>query len=131
REAMCNRVARLILGNRGIDAFNKLAIWKRRCRTEVAEFGIRPAMQRRAVIRIDHVAGRAAAGAIIARLIVRAEEIERRIEQPRLLQADEYGIGAVFRAQAAEREASAGAAGLFQPLRHADFGPKAPAALED
>jgi hypothetical protein len=34
-------------------------------------------------------------------VIVRAEKVERRVEQPRLLQTDEHGVGAVERSQPA------------------------------
>ncbi len=64
-------------------------------------------------------------------MIVRAQEIERRIEQPRLLQADEHRIGAVLGAQAAVAQPRARPARLFQPLGNADLGPEAAAALED
>ena len=67
----------------------------------VAVLGIGPRMDRRAIVGIDHVAGGAAAGAIIAGLVVGAEEVQRRIEQARFLQADEDGIGAVLGAEAA------------------------------
>ncbi len=60
-----------------------------------------PGIDRRAIVGVDDVAGGAAARAIVAGMIVGAEEIQRRIEQPRLLQADEHRIGAVLGAQAA------------------------------
>ena len=62
-----------------------------------------PRMDRRTVIGIEHVAGRAAAGAIVAGMIVGAEEIERRIEQSRFLQTDEHRVSAVLGAEAASR----------------------------
>src|ERR1051326_1066489 len=54
----------------------------------------------RSVVRVDHVAGRAAAAAIIAGLIVRTRKGEERIEQPRLLESEEDGIGSNLGAEA-------------------------------
>jgi hypothetical protein len=47
------------------------------------------------------MARRTPARTIIARVIVRAEKAEERIVQPRLLQAEENGVGAIERAEAA------------------------------
>ena len=47
------------------------------------------------------MAGRATAGAIIARVIVRAQETEQRIVQARFLQAEKNRIDAVERAESA------------------------------
>ncbi len=64
-------------------------------------------------------------------MIVGAEEIERRIEEPRLVQADEDRIGAVLRPESAIAEPRSRAARSFFPLGDADFRTKSAAALED
>src|SRR5690606_10005910 len=93
--------------------------------------GKRPGVDWRAVVGIQHVARAAPAAAIVAGMVVRPQEVERRIEQPRLLQADEYRIGPVLRSQPALAEAFARAARLFQPLGNADLGSEPPAALKN
>jgi hypothetical protein len=98
REHVLNRVARFILRYRRVH-LRALAL--------VAVRGVRAGMDGRAVVRVDDVARCAAAGAIIARMIVRAHEIERRIKQPRLVERHEYGVGAVLSARPARRESRA------------------------
>ena len=88
-------------------------------------------MDRRAVVGVDDVAGGAAAGAVVAGVVVGAEEVERRVEQARLLQADEDGVGAVLGAQAAVAEPRARPARILVALGDADLGPEPAAALED
>src|SRR5262249_33677152 len=89
-------------------------------------------MDARAIIGIDHVAGSAAARAIVAGMVVRAEEIQRRVQQAGLLQTDEHGIGAVLRAKAAVAEARENRPAVFVlPVRVADIGSKLAAALKD
>ena len=90
-----DRVARLVLGNRRVGAAKLVP------RLPYLAYG--PGVDRRAVVGVDDVAGGAAAGAVVAGVVVGAQEVERRIEQPRLLQADEHRIGAVLGAQAADR----------------------------
>src|SRR6267378_3611804 len=65
----------------------------------------------RAVVRVDHVTGRAAAGAIIARMIVRSQEPEQGIVQARLLQVQKNRIDAVERAEATLGQPAQRAAG--------------------
>ena len=72
-------------------------------RAAIAELGVGAGVDRRAIVGVDDVARGAAAGAIVAGVIVGAEEVERRVEQARALQADEDGIGAVLGAEAADR----------------------------
>ena len=72
---------------------------------EVAARGVRPGVRGIAIVGVDHVAGGAAGGAIVAGLIVGAEEVEQRIEQARALQALEDGVGAGQGAEAAIAEA--------------------------
>ena len=54
-------------------------------------FGIGAGIDRRAVVGIDDVAGGAAAGAVVAGVVVGAQEVERRVEQAGLLQAEQTG----------------------------------------
>src|SRR5262245_56009299 len=75
--------------------------------------------------------GGAAAGAIVARMTRRAEEVESRIKQPRFLQADEHRVRAIDRAQPAVAEPLPRAARFFQPFRNADLGFEPAAALKD
>src|SRR5580704_11830283 len=70
-------------------------------------------MRRVVVVRIDDVARRAAAGAVIASVIVGARERKDRIEQARFLQAEEYGIGAQFGSKTAVAELIVGFARRF------------------
>ena len=81
REAVLDRMARLVLRDRRVGIVRR--------RAAVAELGVRPGVDRRAVVGVDDVAGRAAAGAVVAGMVVGAEEVQRRVEQPRLVQADE------------------------------------------
>ena len=85
-----------------------------------------PEFDRRAVVGVDDVAGGAAAGAVVARVVVGAEELEHRVEQARLLDAEEHGVGAVQRAEAAVAEqALSGLPGLFDRVGNADLEPAA------
>ena len=61
----------------------------------LAERRERPAMRGVRVVGVDHVASRAAGRTVVAGVVVGAEEIQRRIEQPRLLQVEPHRIGAV------------------------------------
>ncbi len=58
-------------------------------------------MFRRTIVGVDHVAGAASAGAVVAGLIVGAGKRQQRIEQASLLQSQKDRIGAQFGAEAA------------------------------
>ncbi len=118
----CNRMARLVLGNGrvGIDGL-----------AAVAELGIRAGMDGGAVVGINDMAGGAAAGAIVAGVVVGAEEIERRVEQPRSLQADKDRVGAVLACRGRGARAGRVAGPIPRVSRDADFRIEAAAALED
>src|SRR5207249_6442385 len=86
---------------------------------EVAARGVGTRVSRVAVVRVKDVAGGAAGGAIISGLIVRAKEIEQRVEQARALEPLKDRVGATEGAEAAVAEAvvaalesSEGVAGL-------------------
>ncbi len=122
RELVADRMAGAVLGNGRVG---------RKARALVAEAGIRPRMHGRAVVGVDHVAAAATAGAVVAGVVIGAEEIQRRIEQAGLLQPQKNRVGAIFRAQTAIAEAGAGPAGIVFGFRDARFRAKPPAALED
>jgi hypothetical protein len=63
-------------------------------------------------------------------MIVRAQHREQRIEQARLLRAQDHGVDAVQGAEAAGREALVRLAGLLERLGQPDLQAPAPAALE-
>ena len=121
-ELVVNRVPALPFGDRGIGGETKAAVAERR---------IGPRMDRRAVVGVDHMAAGAAAGAIVARLVVGAEEVQRGIEEPRLVQAHEDWIRAVFGAQPAGAQSRSRSAILFESFGIADFGSEPSAALEE
>jgi len=60
----------------------------------VAERRVGAGMQWIAVVRVNHVAGRASAAAIVARMIVRAGKRQDGVEQSGFLQAEKNRIGA-------------------------------------
>ena len=96
----------------------------------IAEWRVLRGMRRRAIVRINDVAGRAAAGAIIAGLIVGARQGKQRIEQARFLQAEKNRIGAQLRAESARAEFVVGLAGIVGAHGLADFAFRAAAAFE-
>ena len=71
----------------------------------------------RAVVRVDDVAGGAAAGAVVAGLVVRSQERQQRVEQARLLQAEEDGIGAASVPRPRSLSFTSGPARLFLARR--------------
>ena len=85
----------------------------------------------RAIVGVDDVAGGAAAGAIIAGLVVGARQVEEGIEETRFLQAEENGIGAQLGAETAIAELVVRAAGFFLAIRIADLALLFAAALEN
>ncbi len=104
RENVANRMARFVARNRRI---------VRSGETEIAESRVLRGMFRRAVVRVNDVTRRAAAGAVIARLIVCARQREKRIEQARLLQTEKDGIRAQLRTEPARAELVVRFARLF------------------
>ena len=96
RQTVLDGVAFFVLGNGGIGG-GAVA--------QVSGGGVLRGVRGVAVIGIDHVAGGASRRAIVARLIVGAEEIQQRIQQARALQALEYGIGPRECAESAIAEA--------------------------
>ena len=95
RERVTDRMAPLAVRNGRIDGG---------ARAEVARARVRSGVEPVAVVGVDHVAGAAAAGAIVPGMIVGAEERERRVEQPGALETLEDRVRARERAVAAEAE---------------------------
>ena len=122
RELVLDRMARLVLRNGRIDL---------RAVRLIAVLGVGPGMHRRAIVGVDDMAGRAAAVAIIAGMIVGAGQRKDRIEQARLLQAEKDRIGAQLGAEAAIAQLDVGPPGIFFRIGIADLGALSPAALED
>src|SRR5271165_4157884 len=83
----------------------------------VAEQRVRARVHRGSIIRVDHVAGRAAAGAIVAGVVIGTQEVERRVLQPGLLQGDKNRIGAVAGSQSPCAETRARLAGVLKGIR--------------
>ncbi len=96
----------------------------------VAKLRVLCSMFRRTVVRIDDMAARAAAAAIVARLIVRAGKREERIEQPRLLKAEKNRISTEPGAKAAVAQLHVGPARLLVLRRIANLAFLPAAALE-
>src|SRR6478735_4692964 len=97
-------MAWLVLGNRRINGSRSAAVsvLRRPCR-----------VFRAPVIRVDDVACRATTVAIVAWLIVGAGERQHRIEQARLLQAEEDRIGAQGSAETSIAQFRVGTSGIF------------------
>ena len=95
REDVLDGMAGLVFGNGGIGGSAEAG---------VAELRVGAGVRRIAIVGVNDVAGGAAAGAIVAGMIVGAGQRHDRIEQARFLQAEENGIGAQFRAEAAVAE---------------------------
>ena len=121
-ELVVDGVAALLLGDRGVG---------RKTLATVAELGVGAGVDRRAVVGVDDVAAGTAAGAVVAGMVVGAEEVERGIEEPCLCEADEDGVGAVFGAEAAVAQPRAWPAVLLEPFGVAHLGSKATATFED
>ena len=101
---MLDGMAGLILGNGGVG---------RSAEAGMAELRVSAGVRRVAIVCVDDVARGAAAGAIVAGMIVGAGQRHDGIEKARFLQAKENGIGAEFGAKAAFAEFVIGLAGLF------------------
>ena len=69
--------------------------------SQIAGRSVGAGMFGRTVVGVDHVAGAASAGAVVAGLIVGAGKREQRIEQASLLQSEKDRIGAQLGAEAA------------------------------
>ena len=89
----------------------------------VARAGIRPGVPRIAVVGVDHVTAGAAGRAIVARLLVGAEEPHMWVVQPRLVEVEHRHRDPEAGGRAPVRLAEVGPARLLQPLNvAADIG---------
>ena len=122
RELVMDRVAALLLRDRGVD---------RKALAAIAELRVGTGVDRRTVVGVDDMAARAAAGAVVAGMVVGTEEVERWVEQPRLCEADHDRVGAVFGAEAAVAQSRAGPAVLLEAFGVAHLRSEAAAAFED
>src|SRR6185503_14856714 len=87
-------------------------------------------MCRVAIVRVDHVTGGTARGAIIAGMIVRAEKIQCWVEQSCFLYSEKDRIRALCSAKAACAESFVRLAGIFFFVRQTDFESSLAAALK-
>src|SRR5881409_2043745 len=85
----------------------------------------------RAIVRVNHVAGRATAGAIVAWMIVRAHKVQEWIVQAGLLQVEKDRVNAVERAETSLGEAAGRLARFFERIGIAQLQLFFPSALED
>src|SRR5262249_14759686 len=123
RKAVLDRVARHIARDGRIVG---------EAQTAVAVDRVRAGVHPRAVVPVDHMTGGAAAGAIVARVVIGAQEIEGRVEEAGLLEADQAGVSAVLGPQAAVAEAGEdGPTVLVGPVGDADLRSEPAAALEN
>jgi len=118
-----------------LDRVSPLGAWDRWIGLEaeplVAELRVRARVHWGSIVRVDHVAGRAAAGAIVAGVVVGTQKVQCRVEQSGLRQADEHGIGAVLRPKSSSAQPGAGLAGILERIGQADLLRITPATLED
>ncbi len=121
-ELVFDRVALLLFGDHGVGGEREPL---------VAELGERAGVGRRAVVGVGDVAGGAAGGAEVARVVVAAHEIEQRVVQAGFLEIEVNGVDAVEGAEAALGEAAGGAAGGLEGVGVAQLGLFLAAALED
>ena len=113
RELVLERMSLLVLRDRRIGG-ERLPV--------VAVARVAAGIRGIAVVRVDDVAGRAAAGAVVAGMIVRAEERQMRIVEPRLVEVDEPWADARASAAAAIAETDVGPSRFLAELRIADVG---------
>src|SRR5580704_13602285 len=76
------------------------------------------------------MASRAAAAAIVARIVVRARQREQRIEKPRFLQSEKHGIGSQQSAKPSLAKLVVGTPRFLLAIRIADFALLSGAALK-
>ena len=110
-EAVAHGMARLGSGDRRVG---------RGALPQVAEGGPGTRVGRVAVVGVDHVAGRAAAGAVIPRVVVGPQERQVGIVEPRLVEVDQRRADAQAGARSAVGEADVRPARLLQGVGIAD-----------
>src|SRR5229473_6387121 len=118
---MLDRVTRFIFRNTDISALRP---------AEVSGGAIESRMTHVAIVRVDDMTRGASRRTIISGMIVRAEIVQRRIEQPRLLQTEINRVGALRSSQSARAQAFVRLARIFVFVRQADFQTSLAATLE-
>src|SRR6266567_963170 len=121
RESVFDGMGGFVFGNGGI---------ARSAYSGVAEARVSPRVCRIAIVRINHMASRAATPTIVAGMVVGAGERHDGIEQACFLQAEKNRIGAQPGAKAAFTQLVVRLAGIFFAIGIADLGFLAPAAFE-
>src|SRR5207249_751015 len=84
-----------------------------------------------AVVGVGEVAAGTAALAVVSRMVVRAHKEVDRVEEPRLLEAEEDGVGAEQRPEAAAAELDVRPARVLVAIRDPKLGAASPTPLED
>src|SRR4051794_11059303 len=123
-------MAALVLGDHrvGLGALERLT----GCHALVAELGVGARVDRRAIVGIDDVAGGAAGLAIIAGMVIGADEVQGWVKQTSLCQTDENGVCPVLGAEAAQRQLGAEwPARILIRKRDAQFSTAGAAAFKD
>lgn len=129
-EAMSDGVSGFVFGDGGVGDTNEFVRFSGG-ESAISEASPWSRVYGRAVIGVDHMAGRAATGAEVAGVIICAEKIEGGIEQPGFLKSDEDGVGSVCGAESAIAEPRSGPTGFFEAFGDAGVGNKASPAFED
>ena len=112
-EGVLERMPGLVLGDGRVDGLRHAA---------VPELGVLGRVPRITVIGVDHVAGRAARAAVVARLVLRAQEPHQRVVEARLVQVEHRNGDAVAGAGPAVRLADIRPARLLEDLDGAQVG---------
>ena len=105
-------------------------VWVPR-RPQVAGGGERAGIDGGTVVGVNHVTRRATARPVVARVVVRAQEIERGVEQPRFLESDQNGVCAVLRAETPRAQSRFRLPIILERVRKPHLLRVAPTALED
>src|SRR6266699_3040660 len=119
---MLNGMARFVFGNVLIGALRK---------THVARGPIRFRVRLVTIVGIDNVTGGAARRTKVARMIVGAEKVERRIKQSRFLYSQKNWIRSLVSAKSTRAQALVGLSRIFVFVGNADFQAALAAALKN
>src|SRR6185369_15806042 len=117
RELVLDRMARLVFWNVLVGCLRA---------PEIAGLVVERGVRGVAVVRVDHVTSGATGRAIIAWMIVGAQVVERRIQQPRLLQSKKNRIGTLRGTQPTRAQSLIGLARILVFIRQPDFEPALP-----
>ncbi len=98
---------------------------------QVSVLGIGTGVGRRPIVRVDHVAGRTAAGSEVAWMVIGAEQGQQRVEQTGPLQIQPYGIGPIEGSEAARAQPVGWPTRQFVNEGNTELQRALPAPLED